>query len=124
MLVAATRGRWLPRAGAAAAGRMHGQGFVFAGRHPGGRWRALGDPPDTRLVAMREHRVPAAVRLVGRREAALARARGVARLLAWARLAAARRALRRAEQAAEDHASALAEHDGGYRGASRRPDTR
>lgn len=106
------RGRWLPRSGTVARGRQHGQGYVFAGRAPGGRWRAAPDPDDTRLAALRERRVPGAQRHVERHE----RAHQAAHAREKVDVGAARRALRRAEDAAERHALALADHQGGYRG--------
>lgn len=123
-LVGLTRGRWLPRAGSAAEGRMHGTGYVFAGSHPGGAWRALDDPADTRLRALADRRVPAAERRVQRREAAHTSAQGLARVWTWLRLVVARRTLRRATQAAERHAYAIADRAAGYRGAARRPSRR
>jgi len=114
-LVVITRGRHLPGAGSAATGHMHGPGYVFAGRRPGGAWRADGDPADTRLEAIERRRVPALERRVERREAAVEQARGIGWAMARARLAAARRALRRARSAAEDHRAALMANGGGYR---------
>lgn len=120
-LVALSRGRWAPPGGTVAHGRQHAQGYRLAGRHPGGRVRFAPDPDDTRLAALRDVRVPAAQRRVERRRAAHTTAQGLARALTWIRLAAARRALRRATEAAEQHRDALADHCAGYRAAARRP---
>ncbi len=119
VLVVVSRGRWLPRSGTVVRGHQHGQGYRFAGRHPGGRWRAAPDPDDTRLCALAERRVPAAERMVERCEAHEA-ARGLVKLWTFVREAAARRALRRVVEAAERHRDALAEHQGGYRAGTRR----
>ncbi|MER5671923.1 hypothetical protein [Pseudonocardia alni] len=115
-LVVVTRGRVLPEAGSVApGGRQHGQGVRFNGRFPGGRWRAAPDPDDTRLAALERWRVPAAQRRVDRAAAHAVGARGLPWVIALVRRAAARRALRRAEDAAERHRLALSEHLAGYR---------
>jgi len=118
-LVALSRGRWAPPGGTVARGRQHAQGYRLAGRHPGGRWRAAPDPDDTRLAALREVRVPAAQRLLDRRQSAHEAAHGLVKVWTWARVAAARRGLHRATEAAEAHAVALADNAGGYRGRRR-----
>lgn len=119
LLVSVTRGRVLPAAGAAAPGAVqHGQGYRFAGSRPGRRgsnWVAAPDPADTRLAALEDRRIPALERRVERREAALAGSGGLVWLAERARLAAARRALRRARDAAERHRAALEVNAGGYR---------
>jgi hypothetical protein len=119
-LVAATRGRVLPRSGTVARGRQHGQGYRFAGRSAGGRWIAAADPDDTRLAALVGRRIPACEHRVERREAAHDAARGLRRIGTAARLAMARRALRKAEDAAERHRAALESNSAGYRRAARR----
>lgn len=115
-LVVVTRGGVLPEGGAVApGGRQHGQGFRFAGRHSGGRYRLAADPDDTRLLAIEGRRLPRAGRRVEQAEQRLAAARALAKIPAAVRLGAARWRLRRAERLRDAHRLDLEIGSAGYR---------